>query len=371
MMAAVDAAIRRAVKRRVSSHQRTAVSLSGGLDSRLLLAAAVKERLPVSAVTYGPEGSDDHTIAAETGSLFDVAHTQYYDNPESTVPFFETAIRRTAGLANVLDSWGLQHSPAIGAQLDLYINGIGGNELFGFLAFDLLRFLGGRNTDYLNHWLAAKLNPGWDAGELELIRRTLASDSEPFTIRLHDYWRNSPATSAIGRVYHFFLNEKSRRANALGVALDDSYVEPLAPIFDNAVVDLALQIPPKQRLLARFYRQLLRTHYPEAARLRYSRTGLPANASTPRLFGAKLTQALARRSRDPAQPWDRWLRDDLRDYVREMLIASDTRTTGVLPPEIVCGKTSAFLNGKAVPAMVIGQLLSLEIFLRTFRPENR
>jgi asparagine synthase (glutamine-hydrolysing) len=370
MIAAIDTAIRRSVKRRVSGTHRAAISLSGGLDSRLLLAAAVGENLPVSAVTYGPENSPDHAIAAETVSLFDVEHSAYYDNPAAAVQSFEAVIRRTAGMTNILNSWGMQHGPAIGAQADLLINGIGGNELLGFLAFDLLRFLVPRSTSYLSRWLAAKLNPGWSTDDLELTRKELMSDSSTITNSISDYWHYCPASTSISRVYNFFLSERNQRANALGVALDDPYVEPIAPFLDNEVVDLALKVPPNERLLARFYRQLLRTHYPEAAGLRYSRTGLPASASTPRLFGVKLKQALTRHSHDPAHPWDHWLRNDLRDYVREMLLTPGTRSAGVLPPEIVRRKTNAFLNGEPVPAMVIGQLLSLEIFLRTFRPET-
>jgi asparagine synthetase B (glutamine-hydrolysing) len=271
-------------------------------------------------------------------------------------------------MSNVLDLWGLQHGPLIHNTTGILLNGIGGNELLGFLAFDLLRFTIPRRTGYLTRWLLRKLNPGWSAADRVIIRHALAPDDPPLSERIDTWWRHCPAATPMARIYHFYLEEKSRKANALGVATDDLFVEPVAPFLDNDVVDLALQIPPHQRLLARFYRGFIQAQYPRLAALPYSRTGLPANASASRILLAKLMRRGEVRGRLSESPWDRWLREDLREYVHETLLGDASRLQEILPSEFVHEHVNTFMAGGRVPAMAIGQLLSLASFLKQFRP---
>ncbi len=365
---AFDTALRWSLKRRMPPAKRTSISLSGGLDSRLLIGASVREGLPVSVLTFGPEHSSDHAIASAVSEFLDIPHHRFFDQPDNSAAFFDLGIRRTSGMANVLDLWGLQHGPAIHETADILLNGIGGNELLGFLAFDLLRFKIPRSTAYLTHWLLRKLNPGWSASDRALIRRTLAPNETPVSERIDSFWSDCPAHSPMARVYHFYLEEKSRKSNALGVATDDLFVEPVAPFLDNDVVDIALQMPPRQRLLARFYREFFRTHYPELAAIPYSRTGLPVSTSEGRLFVNKLARRLSGGKDDSPSAWTRWLRRDLAAMVHEKLLDQSISTVNVLPTEIARGRVDALMAGAASATMPIGQLLSLESFLRQFKP---
>ena len=365
---ALEAALRQSLRRRFPPNKRVCVSLSGGLDSRLLLGAARREGLSVSALTFGPEDSSDHTIAAAVAGHLGVTHLQYFDHPENSAATFDLGIRRTAGMSNVLDFWGLQHGPVIGAETDILINGIGGNELLGFLGFDLVRFQVPRNRDFLTRWLLRKLNPGWSAADLVSIRNALAPDEETTGVRIAEFWTNCPATSNLCRIYHFYLEEKSHRSNALGVATDDLFAEPVAPFLDNDVADLALQIPPGRRLLARFYREFMQTRFPALARITYSRTGLPANASTLKIATTKGRHMLVPSAADPSRPWDRWLHRELREYVCDRLLPSGSGLSEVFPDEFIRDRVSAFLSGSRVKTSCIGQLLSLASFLNQFKP---
>lgn len=366
---ALDAALRRSLRRRIPAAGRTSVSLSGGLDSRLLTGASVREGSPVSALTFGPEHSDDHAIASAVSEYLGIPHHRFFDQPGNAAESFDRGIRRTAGMANVLDLWGLQHGESIHETADILLNGIGGNELLGFLAFDLLRFKIPRSDARLTRWLLRKLNPGWSETDLSFIRRTIAPNESRVSERIGFFWKNCPAVSPMARVYHFYLEEKSRKSNALGVATDDLFTEPVAPFLDNDVVDLALQIPPRQRFLARFYREFFRTSYPELAAIPYNRTGLPVSAPTGRILMNKLMRRVGAGNAMTASPWTEWLRRDLSECVRDRLLDQSSAICAVLPREFIHGRVNDFLTGQPAPAtMAIGQLLSLESFLRQFQP---
>jgi len=271
-------------------------------------------------------------------------------------------------MANVLDLWGLQHGSRLHATTDILMNGIGGNELLGFLAFDLLRLRIPRGTDYLTRWLLKKLNPGWTAADMASIRRSLAPDAPSAAETISVFWTDCPARSPIARVYQFYFEEKSHKSNALGVATDDLFVEPVAPFLDYDVADIALQIPPHQRLLARFYRKYFCARYPDLAAIPYSRTGLPVGTSAARVLAGKLVRRVSGKRSASQSAWTTWLRHDLAALVRGRLLDQNTPVVDVLPEDIMRNRITAFMDGDASATMALGQLLSLESFLRQFKP---
>ena len=361
----IDSTLGAAVQQRLGLAGRAAVSLSGGMDSRLLLAAAVKARVPVCACTFGPEDSRDHVIAALVAQKLGVSHHRFVDTPHGSAGIFETGVRKTGGMINVLDFTGMMHLREIARATDIVANGYGGNELFGFLAFGLLRVRRVRCREILAAWLAGKLNPGWSAHELEGIRRSLGDHIPPCIERLEAVLAGYPAQHPLLLVYHFFLEEKARRANLLGVMSDTLHLEPVVPFYSPAVVDLALTIPPRERLLARFYRRLLREQHQEVAAITYNRTGLPADASTFRIALRKLRRSVRRR-RDPDSPWDKWLRGELREYVQDHLLTGRPRIADFVRPDWVRRVMTDFLAGGDRRARPVGQLLTIELFLREF-----
>ena len=362
---AFDGELRSSVRERLGLAGRAAISLSGGLDSRLLLAVAEREKVRVSAYTFGPEHSADHRIAALVARELRVMHHSFVDTPQPSVEIFETGVRKTGGMNNILDFTGMAHLPEIARQIDVVVNGYGGNELLGFLAFDLLRFAIPRRESRLAPWLAAKLNPGWSSAEIETIRGSLTASTPSATERLANLFASYPAKSPMARVYHFFFEEKARRANLLGVTSDNLFIEPMVPFYSNRVVDLALQIPPRERQLAKFYRTFLRRHYSGIAEIEYSRTGLPADASSLRIALRKLRR-FGERDRDPDAPWDSWLRGELREYVQDHLLAGRPRIFDFIEPRLVRQVVTGTPRGQGRRVRPVGQLLTCELFLREF-----
>ena len=68
------------------------LALSGGLDSRLLLAKLVEHRCPnLSTFTYGLEGSDEARIAREVSSRLNVPWVAHFTTPQQMKEFFSTS----------------------------------------------------------------------------------------------------------------------------------------------------------------------------------------------------------------------------------------------------------------------------------------
>jgi hypothetical protein len=104
----------------------------------------------------------------------------------------------------------------------------------------------------------------------------------------------------------------------------------------------------------------------------YSRTGLPVNASPATILAGKLIRRLSPGQHTLESPWAQWLRRDLNTLIRERLLHQHSPILDILPREVVHRGVNAFMTGEPMPAtLAIGQLLSLESFLRQFKPSLR
>ena len=92
-LAVMDSAVKRGIEE--AAGKPILLALSGGLDSRLLLAKFVQHGCPnLSAFTYGPSGSDEARIAREIASRLNVPWSPYFTKPRHMKAFFSTPERR-------------------------------------------------------------------------------------------------------------------------------------------------------------------------------------------------------------------------------------------------------------------------------------
>lgn len=359
----LDYALCKAMRQRQSLAQRRVISLSGGMDSRLLLAAAVPDD-SLTAYTFGPPGPSEFDIAAAVAAAAGVPHIRLVETAPHSAEHFEIGVRKSGGTGNVLDFAGLAFLPDIAREGQTVINGYGGNYLLGYLAFDLLRFVIPRTAEYAGRWLARKWSSGWPAARLNAIRHMLDGGNNPPHIHLRERLCDYPERSMLSLVYHLILLEKGRRGDLSGLTMDNLFMEPLAPFYANEVVDLALRIPPRQRLLARLYRRTFRRRYPKMAAITYNRTGLPITASAAGIAAHKLL-ALLRRRPGPDDLRAAWLKNEWRDCLGDYLQTGRPKICDLLGREMVESTLMDFLAGR-IAARSVGQLLSCEIALRIF-----
>lgn len=89
-LAVMDGAIKTGIEE--AAGRPVLLALSGGLDSRLLLAKLVEHDCPnLSAFTYGPKGSDEAKIAKEVSSRLNVPWSPHFTTPQQMKSFFSTS----------------------------------------------------------------------------------------------------------------------------------------------------------------------------------------------------------------------------------------------------------------------------------------
>ncbi|MAT42400.1 MAG: hypothetical protein CL609_08670 [Anaerolineaceae bacterium] len=95
-----------AVRKRIKYPQ-TCIGLSGGLDSRLLTALAVKENPEIDTITYGQKGSRDLARGKKVATALNLPHRSLLLKDDYLQKYARVMIDRVDGLFNVLNCHGM------------------------------------------------------------------------------------------------------------------------------------------------------------------------------------------------------------------------------------------------------------------------
>lgn len=266
---------------RMKDNFRYGVSLSGGLDSRVVVGAINKSKIKnVLSFTFGPSDCDEvkiaKTVAEKSGTKFKAISIA----PEMIIANAEKEIFLSDGLDYLGVAFLLPiYRDTITKYLDIVFDGF---------AFDLL--LGG---SYLNK---RKLKAKSEKELFDMLsQKRLFSDIElkrlfnnEFYETTNNYLLNSFASySKFEKVKqnhpanmndYFALHNHVRRLTIMGIVLCRNYVEFSHPTYDNNLIDIILKIPPELRYNHRIYRKFLKKLSPAVAKIPYNKTMIRPNA---------------------------------------------------------------------------------------------
>ncbi len=333
-----------AVKRQVTGEKRVALALSGGLDSRLILAAAAEAGCPIPTYTFGIKDCDDARIARLVADCLGSENHFFELSPRYLSIWAGKGVWRTDGMNNCTNFAGIELYSEVGEKWRIILNGSGGNELWGGISPGLLKFLFIQDEKKLAHAFFRKMSTGFP----ENTHNNLFQSGYYTQIRGAVYQRfeeslnRSPDQSSLGKIYHFYRQEKTRRGTLMGLVLDSDQIEYRLPFFDYDLFDFIQTIPHKLRVLAGFKRRLVTEKFPRMASIPYQRTGLPVDASLFSILFRRFGNRFGSLFQKGASPANRvcfdnagWLRNELRDFVVSTLLNPKALDRGYFKPGYV------------------------------------
>jgi asparagine synthase (glutamine-hydrolysing) len=130
-VAALGNLFRRAVRIRCAPGEKVGLTLSGGLDSRAILAALPSGLDPVESLTFGTPGCKDILLAERVARLRGARHTVVTLGEEGWLKERADSVWLTDGQINILDLHGVESLAALEARMDICQNGFLGDALLG------------------------------------------------------------------------------------------------------------------------------------------------------------------------------------------------------------------------------------------------
>lgn len=240
------AAFRAAMRCRIHS-KRQASLLSGGLDSRLIVADLHDRGLEVETVNLAPEDSQDSVYARRFADVLGI--------PFSSVPWSPRVIGTLAGDSTA----SLLMAAQSGLAGRAVFSGDGGGETFGFLLMNDVAaslFAKGNLREGVAEYLSHYQPPKRLFRDPEMRGKIAAGIYERFEKELRKFQYVSPEKSL-----HIFTLCHDMRRHLYGYfnRVSEARTELLLPFYDRRVIESVIRIPaPLTPLLKhKFYHRML------------------------------------------------------------------------------------------------------------------
>lgn len=353
-----DQSIRRQVG--IIKDKQLAITLSGGLDSRVLLAAA-KHHFDgeIVSYTFGSKGCDDAVLAEQVAEKASVDNYFTEVNAENWFTGREQGVWYTDGLKNILHMHALSSADKISKRSHYLLNGFLGDVTFG-------------GSYLLSEQV--KANTLADRAEAKYGRHAKAANSEDAY-----FSENIPDS--------LFIYNRGVRFIGAGSDLLGSKLQNIKPFFDNELMDYLYGLPEAYRRDGKLYHKMLLAHYPDYfATIPWQQTGKPitGEGEVNELPNASLKskvinaikgspfdgflRALYRRivKSNHYVSYDAWLREpDFRTYLENLVLPEDSICKRVLSKSYVENIIKQFYKGNPhYRPEIVGSLITLELFCR-------
>lgn len=267
-----------AIHKRIEGKEKIAIPLSGGLDSRLLVAFTMMKNKNIFSFTRDEKNGDEHRIAKEVVKYFSIPEYRLYQ-------FDGCSILNNLEEAVMLKGGMVQHGAILidiakemGNQYDIFLNG---SFAMG-LSFTTHYF----KEDEINKNFSIEekiTRISQRCGERyfgQFAQRMLKKD---FISQIKKYKgvnikKGLENFNVYSDSFHkqkdLFLIQTLKRRRGVGIDLWKYFVNDVLPLADYDLFKFYLRLPSKYKLTREFHYEIIRRKFPDLAKIEYQRTGV-------------------------------------------------------------------------------------------------
>jgi len=369
-----------AVSRRLGQLDRLGLSLSGGLDSRAILAAMGHRAEGLSTYTLGLSGCQDERLAAQLAEIAGTRHAFLeltHRDLEDFGSLAGTLIFHSDGLYHPHESTekrALEYFAEI--PFERVLRGHGGELAKASLAYpvqatrdleastsmgQILDFihsranLGIRDVDP-NGLFSSAMKDALQAGAYESLRNVISEVRK--SLQPVDY------------ALYFYLHEWVRRQVVASLAIFRIHVEVRLPFLDEDFLAAMLALPLSQRYGGEVQTAIVNEYMPRLAMVPNSNTGAPLNAGEIRQFITEKVNSVLKRLGVKGfrhyTEFQKWQREQFRKSIERILFEPQTLSRGYVRPEGLRAVFARHVSGERNYAHLLGTLVGLELWFRQF-----
>lgn len=340
------------VRQRLDGSTHPGLTLSGGLDSRAVLAEMVRHAHETTALTYGVSRCDDVRIARRVASAAGVrwVHHRLYD--DGWLQRRVDRVMETDGLMELADLMHTEAIPGVPELFDAYLSGYVGDAVTGatFLPITDAESLM-RSMPYYGGLLGMPHGHALECITGALGQMAGAPCHAPYELKL---------PQAISRI----------------TAAARPYVTVRRPFVAYRFFELAQRVPAAWKASHRWHHDWLRSTYPALfASIPHQRTGVPAGASRARWHATRAVRFAWRKGLScagrfglPVRPLERtfhpderfWSTPEVRQTIESTVLRPDSVSAEVFGRHAVRTLLSEFFERGAAPVQVVGALFVFE-----------
>jgi asparagine synthase (glutamine-hydrolysing) len=362
--------LKRGVRRIESVTEAPGITLSGGLDSRIILDLCEHpERVP--SFTWGLPGCRDIVRATEFAALVGSEHVVKHWDPAAFPPLWARGVDLTGGSCGIDAMFMLPFVPLLASSCNVVFNGLAGDVILG--GNWLKRsWLHEQHIEVLGRSVWRWRVPL--SQDLLVDRLTARRPDMPCA---GDRWVASiaarPGAQPVERLNDWLVENRIFRTTNCGTMLLRGGVESHAPFFDRDFIDALTRVDQDRKLKHRLYLEVLASVAPRAASVAWQRTNIKPSRGYYANLAAMAFHRLATKACAPigytpfrdlqVADFAGWLRGPLRSAVEEVVLSRSLRERDLVVPEVVEEMWKEHLQGSN-HSRQLGVLIAVELFAR-------
>ncbi len=364
---------------------RPGASLSGGLDSRLMVGLAHRQGAVLEPWTMGGDGAGDVTVAGEICNRLAWQHHVVVPDPETIPEYADVYATILNGSGPLQNAYTVPRCDQFRGTVDRMFNGYRGGVVLGKAIVDLgiqprLRWwrsrlgLGPRVVSpnledardprsmaafyrALSHAAAPRVAEWTAVPEPSLADMFTDALAGPLSATPPDY-QIEQWTEEFGGGRHFTL---------CSIFADRHFYSDSSVFYDYDVRDRCFALDPADRRGNKAYVAVLERLLPDLARVTYANTGLPANVSGTPLMLARMARRLTagRTSASTGFSAGSWLRlPRVRDFAGDIVHSASFRSRPWWRGDMIVADFDAYQAGADGLVNELWDAVTLELFAR-------
>jgi asparagine synthase (glutamine-hydrolysing) len=373
--------LRQAVQRQDHDEIPAGLMLSGGLDSRILLALLAENTThKLQTFTWSIPGSDDARYASEIARMVGAEHHFFELQPTWMLDKAENGVRITDGMGNLVNLHAIAALEDETRYAKVLYKGFLGDAMLGF-GLRPRYWADYAEEDLVEAHLEAYRDYNvliYDFPEHDALFTPAFQRQVGGSIR-SDYLAAALATGshqlADQRIY-LDLTQRVPRMTINGVAVVRDLAVARLPFADNDLVDFSLTLPPYMRYERSLVSRAFAEAFPRLAKVPVTSTGYPLTACA-RDLALRARQLahwhLDKRGmgwvtgplRRPYKDYNKWFRTVLRGMVEDTLLSPHSLGRGYFRPEAIRSVVEKQMAGEN-HAVRLGSLMAIEMWHRQF-----
>jgi asparagine synthase (glutamine-hydrolysing) len=369
-----------AVNNRLGQLESIGVSLSGGLDSRAILAAMKERAKGVHSYTLGLPGCQDEKLSARLARVAGTLHSFLEIGPEHLGDFLElaeTLIYLSDGLYHPHESTEKRALDYFrNAPFRIVLRGHGGEIAKASLAYPV----------QVNEAVSQKLNHEqvidfiYDSANLVLRDIDPHHLFQPAALNemkngarqsLTDSMKQAgDKLSSADQCIYFYIQEWIRRQVFASLAIFRTQTEIRLPYLDEDFLGSLLKLPLKKRYAGEVHVEIIRRFFPQMIKINNSNTGAPLDAGKTRLYITDKLNVIMKRLSLPGfrhyTEFQQWQRQQFRKSIETILFDPKTLARDLYNPLGLRNVFDSHVKGNKNYAHLLGTIVGLELWFRKF-----
>jgi asparagine synthase (glutamine-hydrolysing) len=369
------------IRRRATRKDLLGISLSGGLDSRGLLAALGDGAQGIHSYTLGLEGCADQRLAQRMAAVGNTRHTFVALEPsylEQYSDMARTMIELTDGLYHPHESTemlALEHLKKV--DFKILMRGHGGELAKAALAHPVQASAQSHSIADADGAIDFIFN---SASQVSLSEQEI---SNLFRKDMVDTFIEGPLSSIrqsvgdfAGRIstpdlcIYYYAKEWIRRQVVASLEIFRTQVEIRMPYVDELFLDPLLTLPVEKRNQGEIHLKLVSRFAPELMKIPNSNTGAPLSAGPLRLLLTdkfnSLMKKLGVKGFRHYTAFSDWYRNAFRNSVSQIIFSDRAQSRGLYHRQELQRIFNAHVAGKKGYNHLLGTVVSLELWYQAY-----